>query len=192
MDEGHQGLFTRLLGGATPPDVAIAGRRGGATVLLVAGATGADPAATGSGPAATCLGRLSAAAGRGWHALKERHVADVRASLGRAALSLSRSPATTRRGATPAVSTARRIERLGQACDNGTDSTADPSVFALAFAHARYLLNAASRPGGLPANLQGVWADGLHAPWNGDYHLNINLQMTRRGGVERLGGARFD
>lgn len=34
-----------------------------------------------------------------------------------------------------------------------------------------------SRPGSQPANLQGVWADGLDAPWNGDYHLNINLQM---------------
>jgi alpha-L-fucosidase 2 len=28
------------------------------------------------------------------------------------------------------------------------------------------------------ANLQGIWADGLNAPWNGDYHININLQMS--------------
>src|SRR5262249_42795803 len=37
---------------------------------------------------------------------------------------------------------------------------------------------ASSRPGDLPANLQGVWADGFRPPWNSDYHLNINLQMN--------------
>ena len=40
------------------------------------------------------------------------------------------------------------------------------------------ILWSSSRQDSLPANLQGVWADGLRAPWNGDYHLNINLQMT--------------
>ena len=49
---------------------------------------------------------------------------------------------------------------------------------ALAFHYGRYLLVSSSRRGSLPANLQGVWADGLKAPWSGDYHLNINLEMT--------------
>ena len=35
-----------------------------------------------------------------------------------------------------------------------------------------------SRPGGLPANLQGIWAEEYQTPWNGDYHLDINLQMN--------------
>jgi len=42
----------------------------------------------------------------------------------------------------------------------------------------RYLLISSSRPGLLPANLQGLWATQYQTPWNGDYHLNINLQMN--------------
>ncbi|WP_129714744.1 glycoside hydrolase N-terminal domain-containing protein [Pedobacter sp. SYP-B3415] len=48
----------------------------------------------------------------------------------------------------------------------------------LYFNFGRYLLISSSRPGELPANLQGVWADSYQTPWNGDYHLNINLQMN--------------
>lgn len=42
----------------------------------------------------------------------------------------------------------------------------------------RYLLISSSREGLLPANLQGLWADSYQCPWNGDYHLNINVQMN--------------
>jgi len=53
----------------------------------------------------------------------------------------------------------------------------DPALIAQWFQFGRYLLISSSRPGSQPANLQGIWADGPRAPWNGDYHLNINLQM---------------
>src|SRR5690625_5342298 len=33
-------------------------------------------------------------------------------------------------------------------------------------------------PGVLPANLQGVWNEHINAPWESDYHVNINLQMN--------------
>ena len=46
------------------------------------------------------------------------------------------------------------------------------------FHFGRYLLIASSRPGTLPANLQGLWNQHIQAPWNADYHLNINLQMN--------------
>ena len=42
----------------------------------------------------------------------------------------------------------------------------------------RYLLISCSREGSLPANLQGIWAQGLSSPWSADYHTNINLQMN--------------
>lgn len=42
----------------------------------------------------------------------------------------------------------------------------------------RYLLISSSKEGFLPANLQGLWADSVQCPWNGDYHLNINVQMN--------------
>lgn len=41
-----------------------------------------------------------------------------------------------------------------------------------------YLLVSSTREGGLPPNLQGLWASTIATPWNGDYHLNINLQMN--------------
>ncbi|MDO4790043.1 MAG: glycoside hydrolase family 95 protein [Porphyromonas sp.] len=41
-----------------------------------------------------------------------------------------------------------------------------------------YLLVSSTREGGLPPNLQGLWANSIATPWNGDYHLNINLQMN--------------
>lgn len=55
----------------------------------------------------------------------------------------------------------------------------DPALAALYFHFGRYLLISSSRPDSpLPANLQGIWAEELHTPWNGDFHLNINLQMN--------------
>ena len=54
----------------------------------------------------------------------------------------------------------------------------DPSFSALYFNYGRYLLISSSRPGNLPANLQGIWNEHLAAPWNADYHININIQMN--------------
>lgn len=48
----------------------------------------------------------------------------------------------------------------------------------LIFQYGRYLLISASRPGTLPANLQGIWADKIQTPWNGDYHTDVNLEMN--------------
>lgn len=54
----------------------------------------------------------------------------------------------------------------------------DYDLAALYMQYGRYLLISSTRPGGLPPNLQGLWAPQIHTPWNGDYHLNINLQMN--------------
>ncbi len=54
----------------------------------------------------------------------------------------------------------------------------DPALTALAFHYGRYLLLASSRPGGLPATLQGIWNPLLPAPWSSAYTTNINLQMA--------------
>ena len=55
----------------------------------------------------------------------------------------------------------------------------DAGLVALHFQFGRYLLMGSSRrPGRLPANLQGIWNDRMWAPWESDYHLNINLQMN--------------
>lgn len=54
----------------------------------------------------------------------------------------------------------------------------DPGLAALYFQYGRYLAISSTRPGLLPPNLQGLWANTVQTPWNGDYHLNINLQMN--------------
>jgi alpha-L-fucosidase 2 len=54
----------------------------------------------------------------------------------------------------------------------------DPQLEALYFQYGRYLLLSSSRPGGLPANLQGLWNHRLDPPWQSDYHVNINIPMN--------------
>jgi alpha-L-fucosidase 2 len=54
----------------------------------------------------------------------------------------------------------------------------DTDLIELYYQFGRYLLISSSRPGNLPANLQGIWADGLKPPWSADYHININIQMN--------------
>ncbi|TCD10390.1 glycoside hydrolase family 95 protein [Pedobacter frigidisoli] len=56
--------------------------------------------------------------------------------------------------------------------------TADPELESLIFQYGRYLLISSSRPGGLPANLQGLWNESNTPPWGSDYHSNINIQMN--------------
>ncbi|HUX56761.1 MAG TPA: glycoside hydrolase family 95 protein [Bacteroidales bacterium] len=67
--------------------------------------------------------------------------------------------------------TDQRLEDLKQGVN-------DPDLIALYFQYGRYLLISSSRPGNLPSNLQGIWNYMLAAPWNSDYHTNINLQMN--------------
>ncbi|MDO5036613.1 MAG: glycoside hydrolase family 95 protein [Porphyromonas sp.] len=54
----------------------------------------------------------------------------------------------------------------------------DPLFAELYFNFGRYLMISGTRAGSLPLNLQGLWANDTQLPWNGDYHLNINLQMN--------------
>tara|TARA_A100001011_G_scaffold128773_1_gene135763 strand:+ start:991 stop:3354 length:2364 start_codon:yes stop_codon:yes gene_type:complete len=69
------------------------------------------------------------------------------------------------------IPTDQRIERIKKgSIDNGLSQ--------ILFDYGRYLLICSSRPGTLPANLQGLWNYHIKAPWNADYHLNINLQMN--------------
>lgn len=67
--------------------------------------------------------------------------------------------------------TNKRLERI-------QGGERDPDFVAKQFQFGRYLLISSSRPGTNAANLQGIWNEHLQAPWNADYHLNINLQMN--------------
>ncbi len=55
----------------------------------------------------------------------------------------------------------------------------DHEFFTLYYNFGRYLLMESSgKKAVLPANLQGIWANGFTPPWGSDYHTNINLQMN--------------
>ena len=64
-------------------------------------------------------------------------------------------------------------ERI-RAYNNGSG---DIALEALFFQYARYLMISSSRPGTMPAHLQGRWNKDLNPPWACDYHTNINMQM---------------
>ena len=107
---------------------------------------------------------LSAAVTTPYETLKSDHVADHQKLFRRVQLSLGDDPFAS----TP---TDDRLERVKK-------GEVDLGLEALYFQFGRYLLIASSRPGGLPANLQGLWNDSMFPPWDSDYHLNINLQMN--------------
>ena len=65
-----------------------------------------------------------------------------------------------------------------QRLDNIKKGQPDRGMEELLFQYGRYLLISSSRRGTNPANLQGLWNPHIKAPWNADYHLNINLQMN--------------
>ncbi|NUS05270.1 MAG: glycoside hydrolase family 95 protein [Nonomuraea sp.] len=119
----------------------------------------------GEDPAARVTAAVDAAASRTYEDLRAEHEADHRALFGRVRLDLGRRA--------PALPTDRLL-----AAYTGTGTPADKALETLYFQYGRYLLIAASRPGSLPANLQGVWNDSDSPPWDGDYHTNINLQMN--------------
>ena len=58
------------------------------------------------------------------------------------------------------------------------DGELDPNLEALYFQFGRYLLVSCSRPGGIAANLQGIWNNNIRPPWRSNYTTNINLQMN--------------
>ncbi len=100
--------------------------------------------------------------------LKKRSVEDFEGLMRRAEIDFGEEPSELSE-----MSVDKRLERL-----RSDETAVDPGLTALYFDLGRYLLVSSSRPGSLPANLQGVWNTYTEAPWNSDYHTNINLQMN--------------
>ena len=117
-------------------------------------------------PLSASAADMTRAAAKTYARLLAAHVADFQSYFKRVALTLG--PANT---VAAAKTTPARLKAFA-------DGVPDPGLAALYFQYGRYLLISSSRPGGLPANLQGIWAEELQAPWNADWHLNINIQMN--------------
>jgi alpha-L-fucosidase 2 len=146
-----------------------------ALTLIVAGATnypGMENLAKGittfSGdPAYKCHEVVTKALVKPYNTLKTEHIADHQKYFGRVDLDLE-TPAA-------AIEALPTSERLDLARKN---SKPDLGLVETYFQFGRYLLISSSRPGGMPANLQGLWAWEMYAPWNADFHTNINFQMN--------------
>ena len=106
---------------------------------------------------------VMATAGARIDTVRERHIADYRSFYDRMTLDLGEGDKS--------VPTRTRLERVRRGAK-------DPALTALQFNFGRYLLISCSRPGTLPANLQGIWNRSNNPPWHCDYHTNINLQMN--------------
>jgi alpha-L-fucosidase 2 len=101
----------------------------------------------------------------GLDAQRTLHITDHEALFGRVTLDL---------GGDPGAALIPTDERLAAVRAGATDL----GLEALYCQYGRYLLMGCSRPGTMPANLQGLWNEHLAAPWNADYHININVQMN--------------
>jgi alpha-L-fucosidase 2 len=119
----------------------------------------------GAPPAPAVAARLDRAENDGFERLRAAHVEDHERLFGRVDVDFGRSADAVRR---------RTMDRRLEAYRPG----GDPELLATLFHYGRYLLLGSSRPGGLPANLQGIWNHVNDPPWHSDYHSNINLQMN--------------
>ncbi len=117
-------------------------------------------------PVAATLADLNAAAKKSFKKLRTAHITNYQKYFQRVSLYLE--PVNLGQSSQP---TPKRIE---WAKANG----GDPNLAALYFNFGRYLLISSSRPGGLPPNLQGIWAEEISTPWTGDWHLDVNVQMN--------------
>ena len=106
---------------------------------------------------------LDAAAAKTYKSMKKAHVAEYAKYFGRVSLDL---------GTTPAASATTDVRVRDFASGD------DPQLVELYFQFGRYLLICSSQPGGQPANLQGIWADGLNPAWDSKYTTNINVEMN--------------
>jgi alpha-L-fucosidase 2 len=116
-------------------------------------------------PVEATVARQLAESRKPWQQILVKHSSDHQVYFRRVSLELPRNEAAID------LPTDERIERVKA-------GRRDESLAALYFQYGRYLLLGSSRPGTLPANLQGVWNEHMKAPWNSDYHTNINLQMN--------------
>lgn len=119
---------------------------------------------TGIDPAAVSEGQMESVTKRTFAEIRKDHIADYQSYFNRVSIDLGSEDGNY-------FTTDARITAMQH-------GYVDTDLIELYYQFGRYLLISSSRPGDLPANLQGIWADGLRVPWSADYHININIQMN--------------
>jgi alpha-L-fucosidase 2 len=165
-DEPKTGVrFTALMrvipdGGTTSAEqssIRVNGAK--AVTLLVAAATTFRE----RDPAAACRETIGAASRKTLERLRADHIADYRRYFQRVTIDLAGAPSD--------LPTDERLAAVQR-------GARDPGLEALYFQFGRYLLISSSRPGGMPANLQGIWNESLAPSWDSKYTININTEMN--------------
>lgn len=108
---------------------------------------------------------MHAALQRSYAVQKQTHVRNYRKLFGRVAVDLGT-------GAAESLTTDKRLAAYYKQPEQ------DKSLPVLFLQFGRYLSISSTRVGLLPPNLQGLWANQVNTPWNGDYHLDVNVQMN--------------
>ena len=116
-------------------------------------------------PRAACRARIDQAGQKGYRTLRTHHLAEYKSLFDSMHLELG-----ARDVAKETMPTDERLRSYAR-------GQADPGLETLYFAYGRYLLLSSSRPGCLPATLQGLWNDKLNPPWGSRYTININIEM---------------
>lgn len=175
---GHKGMRYQLLvkaigDGIVSTDTSGISVKGGSDVLLFLSAAtsfnGFDksPDTDGKDETKIAANYLNNASKKAWQALLNAHLADYQQYFNRVTFKLT-APADNSNAKLP---TDERL--IGY-----TKGAVDPELETLYYQYGRYLLISCSRPGGVPANLQGIWNNMLRPPWSSNYTTNINVQMN--------------
>jgi len=137
------------------------------TVILAAsvnfGGCDVAPKDSGINPQQIVSGILKAAANQDYTVLKERHCRDFSELMSRVEFVLPAKSDSVK-------TTSERLLSYKQ--------NRDPALISLIFQYGRYLLISSSRPGSLPATLQGIWNDRMRPAWMSNWTMDQNLQMT--------------
>jgi alpha-L-fucosidase 2 len=108
---------------------------------------------------------LKRATGKPYTTLKKEHIVNYRKLFDRVSVDLGAS-------VNEKLPTDKRLEAFYKNPEN------DNGIPVLFYQFGRYLTISSTRVGLLPPNLQGLWANQVQTPWNGDYHLDVNVQMN--------------
>ena len=114
--------------------------------------------------------KLDKACGDGYARVREEHEKDYRALFDRVALELGE-------GDGKAALAAEELP-IDRRMEEGREKGFHSDFAALYFQYGRYLLISSSRPGSLPANLQGIWNEEMQPPWDSKFTININTEMN--------------
>lgn len=122
----------------------------------------------GTDPVSTTRQWMEQAAGQSYAQLFNKHYTDYSSLFHRNSLSINPHYSAEKN---KTLSTPERLKRY-------RTGAPDYELETLYYQFGRYLLISSSRPGNLPANLQGIWHNNIDGPWRVDYHNNINIQMN--------------